>query len=113
MNLLRPQWLASDNSCELRLVSRRLSWSNKDEFRVATKSDGWNWIEHPIHWRADCGHVVCGYWIVQCDWKYFYCSTNFPRTMGTDILGLLAGGDCRLLPKLRCLFRGLNSCLAD
>src|SRR5262245_21666419 len=33
--------------------------------------------------------------------------------MGTDILGLLACGDCRLLPKLCCLFRGLNSCLEN
>ena len=42
-----------------------------------------------------------------------YLSTNLPRTMGTDILGLFPCRDCRLLPKLRCLFRGLNSCLAN
>jgi hypothetical protein len=40
-------------------------------------------------------------------------STNLPRTMGTDILGLFPYRDCRLLPKFRCLFRGFDPCLAD
>ena len=47
------------------------------------------------------------------DWKYFYLSASLSRTMGTDILGLLSCSDCRLLLKLRCLFRGLSSCLAN
>jgi hypothetical protein len=37
----------------------------------------------------------------------------FQGLMGTDILDLFSCRYCRLLPKLRCLFRGLNSCLAD
>src|SRR5262249_3798532 len=94
-------------------VPGRLSGkSDKDEFSVATKSDGRN-SGQPIHWRASCGYVVRSYWFAQRDWKHSCFSTSLPRTMGTDILGLLACGGRRLLPKLRCLFRGLHSCLAN
>ena len=37
----------------------------------------------------------------------------FQGRWGADILGLFPCRDCRLLPELRCLFRGLNSCLAN
>jgi hypothetical protein len=33
--------------------------------------------------------------------------------VGTDILGIVPGSDCRFLSKLRRLFRGLNSSVAD
>src|SRR5262245_66513755 len=33
--------------------------------------------------------------------------------MGTDILGVFPCRDCRLLPELCCLFRGLNAYLAN
>jgi hypothetical protein len=56
-------------------------------------------------------YIVIGF--AQRDWKHSYLSTNLPRTMGTDILDLFPCRDCRLLPKLRGLFRGLNSCLAN
>ena len=42
-----------------------------------------------------------------------HLSTSFPRTVGTDILGLFPCCNCRLLPKFRGLFRGINSCLAN
>jgi len=57
--------------------------------------------------------LVFGYWSAQRDWKHFCFSTNVPRTMGTDILGLFPGRDCRFLPELRCLFRSLAACLAN
>src|SRR4051812_16954697 len=85
----------------------------RDGFSVTTKSDDRSWIEQPVRWRVGRGSVVCGYWFAQRDWKHFYLSTNLPRTMGTDILDLFPCRDCRLLPKLRCLFRGFNSCLAN
>src|SRR5215831_2628281 len=90
-----------------------VSRSNKDGFRVTTKSDGRSWIEQPARWWADHSSVVCSCRFTRRDWKHCCISTNLPRTMGTDILGLFPCRDCRLLPEFRCLFRGLNSCLAD
>ena len=87
--------------------------ANKDGVSVTTKSDGWSWINQPVHWRASRGSVVCSYRFAQRDWKHSYLSTNFPRTMGTDILDLLPCRNCCLLSKLRGLFRGLNSCVAN
>src|SRR5262249_41907852 len=40
-------------------------------------------------------------------------STNFPRKMGTDILGLFPCRDCRLLSQLCSLLRRLTSRLAN
>src|SRR6266487_5434506 len=90
------------------VVPGGLSRSNKDGFSVTTKSDGRSWIEQPVHWWASRGSVVCSYRFAQRDWKHSYLSTNLPRTMGTDILDLFPCRDCRLLPKLRGLFRGLT-----
>src|ERR1700730_18818785 len=89
------------------------SRSNNNELSATTKSDGRGWIEQPVHWRAGGGSVVCTYRFSHGDWKHWCLPTNLPRTMGTDILGVLACRDCRHLPKLRCLFRGLNACLAN
>ena len=70
-------------------------------------------MEQPVHWWTSRGSVVCSYRGARCDWKHSCLSTRLPGTMGTDILGLVPFDDCRLLSKLRCLFRRLSSCLAD
>ena len=90
-----------------------LNQSNNNALGVTTKSDRRSGIDQPVHWWVSRGDVVCSYRFARRDWKHSDFSTNLPRTMGTDILDLLSCRDCRLLPKLRCLFRGLNSCLAN
>ncbi|MGB9017944.1 MAG: ABC transporter substrate binding protein, partial [Pseudolabrys sp.] len=80
---------------------------------VTKKSDDRNWIEQPVHRWGSCGAIVCSYRFAQRNWKHSCRSTNIPRTMGANIMGLLPCRDCRLLPKLRCLFWGLNAGVAN
>src|SRR5262249_35444366 len=87
--------------------------SNNNELSATTKSDGRSWIEQPVHRRAGAGSVVCRYRFAQRNLKHSHFFTNLPRTMGTDILGVFPCRDRRLLPELRCLFRGLNACVAN
>ena len=61
-------------------------------------------IEQPVHRWASRRSVVCSYRVARRDWKHSYLSTDLPRTMGTDILGIVSYRDCRLLPELRCVF---------
>ena len=66
----------------------RRDGSNKDGFSVATKSDGWSWIEQPVHWWARRGFIVFSHRFAQRDWNHSYRAPNLPGTMGTDFLGL-------------------------
>src|SRR5262245_14604074 len=80
---------------------------------LTKKSADRSWIEQPVHRWVSCGSIVCGYRVTRRNWKHSCRSTNIPRTMGTDILGLLPCRDCRLLPQLRCLLWGLNAGVAN
>src|SRR5436190_23935983 len=91
----------------------RIGSEQRDEFSFAANSYSRRWIEQPVRWWAGRGFVVRGYRCARRDRKHSCLSTNLSRTMGTDILELVPGRYCRFLLKLRCLFRGLNSCLAD
>src|SRR5262245_50171776 len=97
-------------------IPASLAWqgrSNEDGVSVTKKSADRSWIEQPVHRWVSCGAIVYGYRFTRRNWEHSCRSTNIPRTMGTDILGLLPCRDCRLLPKLRCLLWGLNAGVAN
>jgi len=96
-----------------RLVFGYLNRTSQDASSFTPKSDRRGSVEQSADWWARHRSLVFGCWSARRDRKHFCFSTNVPRTMGTDILGLFPGRDCCFLPKLRCLFRGLAACLAN
>ena len=110
----RPEpLLVSVHSVATSWSGGRLSRSNKDGFSVTTKSDDRSWIEQPIHWWAIVAllYVVIG--LLSAIGSILIFQRIFQGRWEQIFWRLFPCRDCRLLPKLRCLFRGLNSCLAN
>src|SRR5262245_65465477 len=73
-------------------IPASLAWqcrSNEGGVSVTKKSADRCWIAQPVYRWVSCGAIVCGYRFTRRNWKYSCRSTNIPRTMVADILGLL------------------------